>query len=79
MKSKKKIDLIAEILDRYDEHVCFYCGSTLNGFLEEDDYDPGYSDDWCPNCCKNIDPDDDWEEACLLAIDKVIHDKPFKP
>ena len=79
MNSKKKIELISEIIDRYDDHVCFYCGSTLNGDMENDDYDDGYSDDWCPDCCKGIDPDNDWEDACLYAIDKVIHDEKFKP
>ncbi|MFX0058068.1 MAG: hypothetical protein ACFE85_16290 [Candidatus Hodarchaeota archaeon] len=79
MKPKQKIDLISDILDRYDEGVCFYCGSTLNGDLEADDYDDGYSDDWCPDCCENIDPHNNWEEVCIEAIDKVIHDNPFKP
>jgi hypothetical protein len=79
MNSKKKVILISEILDRYDDGVCLYCGSTLNGDLEDDDWDEGYSDDWCPDCSKNIDPNNDWEEACLEAIDKVIHDQPFKP
>ena len=37
------------------------------------------SDDWCPECCKEITLSEDWEEACLGAIDKVIHDNPFKP
>ncbi len=79
MNSKKKVILISEILDRYDDGVCLYCGSTLNGDLEDDDWDEGYSDDWCPDCSKNIDPNNDWEEACLEAIDKVIHNQPFKP
>jgi len=79
MISKKKVELISEILDRYDDGVCLYCGSTLNGDLEDDDWDEGYSDDWCPDCSRNIDPDNDWEEACLEAIDKIIHDQPFKP
>jgi hypothetical protein len=78
MKAKDKVILIDKILDRYDEGVCFYCGSTLNRDFEGDDYDEGYSPDWCPNCCRNIDPHDDWEQACLDAIDKVIHDEPFK-
>ena len=59
MNSKKKVILISEILDRYDDGVCLYCGSTLNGDLEDDDWDEGYSDDWCPDCSKNIDPDND--------------------
>jgi hypothetical protein len=46
--------------------------------LESDDFDDGYSDDWCDNCAKEIDPHDDWEEACLIALDKIIHDQPFK-
>ena len=79
MNAKKKIELISEILDRYDDGVCFYCGSTLNGDMEVDDFDEGYSDDWCPNCSESIDPDDDWEEACLVAIDKVISGKKFEP
>ena len=79
MKSRKKIELINEILDRYDDGTCFYCGATLNGDLEADDFDDGYSADWCPDCCKNVDPNDDWEEVCLDAIDKVIHDSPFEP
>ncbi len=78
MNAKKKIKLISEVLDRYDEGVCFYCGSTLNGDLEADEFDDGYSPDWCPDCCKNIDPHDDWDEACLDAIDKVIHNDPFE-
>ncbi|MFX1448278.1 MAG: hypothetical protein ACFFCG_09085 [Promethearchaeota archaeon] len=78
MNNRKKVELIAEILDRYDDGECLYCGGTLNGDLENDDFDDGYSDDWCDNCSKEIDPHDDWEEACLMAIDKVIHDKPFK-
>jgi hypothetical protein len=78
MKAKKKLDLITKVLDRYDEGVCFYCGSTLNRDFEADDYDTGYSPDWCPNCCRNIDPSDNWEQACLDAIDKVIHDEPFE-
>jgi len=57
MKAIYKIKLISEILDRYDEGTCLYCGSTLNGDLEADEY----------------------EEECLEAIDKVIHDRPFKP
>ncbi|MFX1314061.1 MAG: hypothetical protein ACFFHD_15855 [Promethearchaeota archaeon] len=79
MNTKKKIELISEIIDRYDDGVCFYCGSVLNGDMENKDYDDGYSDDWCPECCKSIDPNDDWEDACLNAIDKVIHDEKFKP
>lgn len=79
MNSKKKIKLISEILDRYDDGVCLYCGSTLNGDMEDGEWDEGYSDDWCPDCSKNIDPDNDWEEACMEAIDKIIHDQPFKP
>jgi hypothetical protein len=78
MKARRKVKLISEILDRYDEGVCFYCGGALNRDFEADDYDDGYSPDWCPNCCKNIDPNDDWDQACLEAIDKVIHDEPFK-
>ncbi|NHJ23532.1 MAG: hypothetical protein EAX89_03085 [Candidatus Lokiarchaeota archaeon] len=78
MNSRKKVELISEILDRYDDGVCLYCGSTLNGDMEEDDWDEGYSDDWCPICSENIDPNDDWDEACIEAIDKVIHDEPFK-
>ena len=62
----------------YDEGVCLYCGGTLNRDFEGDEYDEGYSPDWCPNCCKNIDPYDDWDQACLDAIDKVIHDEPFE-
>ena len=79
MNGKKKIELISKIIDRYDDGVCFYCGSTLNGDMENDDYDEGYSDDWCPYCCKSIDPDDDWEDACLKAIDKVLHNAKFIP
>jgi hypothetical protein len=79
MNSKKKIQLIAEILDRYDDGACLYCGSTLNGGMESDDFDEGYPDDWCPDCSESIDPDNDWDEACLLALDKVIHDKKFVP
>jgi hypothetical protein len=78
MKARQKVELISKILERYDEGVCLYCGAMLNGDLEADDRDDGYSDDWCPDCCKNIDPEDNWDEACLEAIDKVIHDKPFK-
>lgn len=79
LNNEKKVKLISEILDRYDDGVCLYCGGTLNGDLESDDFDEGYSEDWCDNCAKEIDPYDDWEEACLLAIDKVIHDKEFEP
>jgi len=32
--------------------------------IEADDFDGGYPDDWCPNCCESIDPNDDWEETC---------------
>ncbi len=45
--------------------------------MEADDFDGGYPDDWCPDCCESINPNDDWEEACLEAIDKIIHDKKF--
>jgi len=79
MRAKKKIELIESILERYEEGLCLYCGSTLNGDLEGSEFDGGYSEDWCPNCCKNIDPHDDWEDACLDAIDKIIHDEPFEP
>ena len=79
MNLKKKIDLILKILDRYDDGTCLYCGSTLNGDMEGDDFDSGYPEDWCPDCCESIDPDDNWEDATLKAIDKVIHDKKFKP
>lgn len=79
MSVKKKIEFILEIVDRYDDGVRFYCGSTLNGDMEGKDFDSGYPEDWCPECCENIDPDDDWEDACLTAIDKVIHDEKFKP
>ena len=79
MNAKKKIELILGIVDRYDDGVCFYCGSTLNGDMEGEDFDSGYSEDWCPDCCETIDPHDDWEQACLEAIDKVIHNKKFKP
>ncbi|MHA2005719.1 MAG: hypothetical protein ACXABO_02325 [Promethearchaeota archaeon] len=77
MNLRKKVELVSKILDRYDEGSCLYCGTTLNGDLE--DFDEFYSDDWCPDCCENIDPDDNWEDACLKAIDKVIHDEKFKP
>jgi len=77
MKAKKKIELISEIIERYDEGSCLYCGSTLNGDFDE--FDEFYSDDWCPDCSKNIDPNDDWEGACIKAIDKVIHEEKFKP
>jgi len=79
MNAKKKIELIFEVLDRYNDGVCFYCASPLNGDMEADDYDSGYPDDWCPDCCENIDPNDDWEEACLLVVDKIIYDEKFKP
>ncbi|MFX0165079.1 MAG: hypothetical protein ACFE9V_07130 [Candidatus Hodarchaeota archaeon] len=79
MNAKKKINLISEILDRYDDGVCFYCGSILNGDMEAEDFDEGYPEDWCPDCGESIDPDNDWEEACLLAIDKIINDKKFEP
>lgn len=79
MNSKKKIQLISEVLDRHEDGVCLYCGSTLNGDMEGEDFDSGYAEDWCPDCCENIDPNDDWEDACLNAIDKVIHDEKFKP
>jgi hypothetical protein len=79
MNSIKKIQLISEILDRYDDGVCLYCGSVLNGDLEVDDFDDSLPDDWCPNCSESIDPNDDWEDACLKAIDKVIHDMKFIP
>ena len=79
LNNRKKVELISEILDRYDDGECLYCGGTLNGDLESDDFDDGYSEDWCDNCAKEIDPHDDWEEVCLLAIDKIIHDKEFKP
>jgi hypothetical protein len=78
MKDKQKIELILEILERYEEGTCFYCGSTLNGDYEFEDRDEGYSDYWCPNCCKDIVSNDDWEKACLDAIDKVIHDQKFE-
>ena len=78
INNRKKVEVIAEILDRYDDSECFYCGGTLNGDLESDDFDDGYSDDWCSDCSKGIDPNDDWEEACLNAIEKIIHDVPFK-
>ncbi|MFW9822667.1 MAG: hypothetical protein ACFFE4_07025 [Candidatus Thorarchaeota archaeon] len=77
MKDKNKIELIVEIIDRYDEGSCLYCGSILNGDLEE--YDEFQSNDWCPDCSKNIDPENDWDGACIKAIDKVIHDEEFKP
>ena len=79
MKDKKKIELILEVLERYEEETCFYCGSILNGDYEFEDRDDAYSDDWCPDCCKDIAPNDDWEEACLDAIEKVIHDQKFEP
>ncbi|MHA1913637.1 MAG: hypothetical protein ACW986_05925 [Promethearchaeota archaeon] len=79
MNAKKKVQLISEILDRYDDGACLYCGSTLNGGMESEDFDEGYPDDWCPDCSESIDPDNDWEEACLLAVDKVIHDEKFVP
>lgn len=79
MNSRKKIESILEIIDRWEEGTCFYCGSMLNGDMEADDFDDGYPDDWCPNCCESIDPNDDWEDACLEAIDKVIHDNIFEP
>jgi hypothetical protein len=77
MKAKKRIELVSEIIERYDEGSCLYCGGTLNGDLE--DFDEFYSDDWCPDCCEDIDPDGDWEGACIKAIDKVIHEEKFKP
>jgi hypothetical protein len=78
MKAKGKITLITKILDRYDEGVCFYCGGTLNRDFEANDYDDGYSGDWCSTCTSNIDPYDNWDQACLDAIDKVIHDEKFE-
>ncbi|MBY8985633.1 MAG: hypothetical protein KGD65_11225 [Candidatus Lokiarchaeota archaeon] len=77
MNAKKKIEVISDIIERFDEGSCLYCGSTLNGDLE--DYDEFYGDDWCPDCCENIDPDKDWDSACIKAIDKVIHEEKFKP
>ena len=77
MKAKIKIEVISVIFERFDEGRCFYWGSTLIGDLE--DYDEFYADDWCPDCCENIDPDKDWDGACIKAIDKVIHEEKFKP
>jgi hypothetical protein len=79
MRERKKIELIAEILERYGEGTCFYCGSVLNGNMEAYDRDEGFDDDWCPNCCESVDPNDDWDEACINAIEKVIHDQEFVP
>ena len=31
MKAKKKIEVISDIIERFDEGSCLYCGSTLNG------------------------------------------------
>lgn len=45
MNSKKKIELILKIIDRWDDGVCFYCGSTLNGDMEGEDFDSGYPED----------------------------------
>ncbi|KKN27581.1 hypothetical protein LCGC14_0863180 [marine sediment metagenome] len=77
MNAKNKIKLIFEILDRYEDGSCLYCGNTLKGDLEE--FDEFYSNDWCPDCTASIDPDDNWEETCLNAISLVIQDKKFKP
>ena len=79
MKAKKKIELINEILERYEEEKCFYCGSTLNGDFDPENRDDGYSEDWCPNCCEEINPNNEWDEVCLEAIIKVINDEKFKP
>lgn len=79
MNSKNKIKLISDILERYDDSVCLYYGATLNDDLDSDDFDNGYHEDWCPDCCEIIDLDDDWEDITLRAIDKVIQDKKFEP
>ena len=79
MKDRKKIELITEILERYDEGTCLYCGSVLNGDMEAYDRDDSFDDDWCPNCCESIDPNNDWDGACITAIEKVIHDQEFVP
>ena len=79
MKDGKKIEIIAEILDRYDEGSCLYCGSVLNGDMEANDRDEGFDDDWCPNCSKSIDPHNDWDGACIEAIEKVVNNKKFVP
>ena len=47
--------------------------------MQNEDFDEGYSDDWCPDCSESIDPNEDWEEACLFAIEKVIQGKKFEP
>lgn len=33
--------------------------------MEVDDFDGGYPEDLCPDCCESIDPNDDWEDATL--------------
>jgi hypothetical protein len=79
MKASKKIELIDLILERYDDGVCFYCGGVLNGDLEGPDFNEFEGNDFCNYCGGYVDKRRNWEESCLDAIDKVIHDEDFKP
>ena len=52
MNAKKKIELIDNILERWEEKSCFYCGGVLNGNMADDDYDDMNSDTYCQYCGK---------------------------
>ncbi len=79
MNAKKKIELIDNILERWEEISCLYCGGTLNKDMADEDYDDMNSDTYCQYCGKDIDPYDDWDNECLKAIEKVLNNERFKP
>jgi hypothetical protein len=79
MRDRRKIETIDKVLARWDEGTCLYCGSVLNGYLTNDDYDDMKSKTWCPNCAQDIDPYDDWDEVTVDAIRKIVNEEDFSP
>ncbi len=79
MNAKKKINLIDQILERWEEGTCFYCGGILNGNMIDEDYDDMNSDTYCQYCGKDVDPYDEWDNNCLNAIEKVMKNERFTP
>jgi hypothetical protein len=79
MRARRKIEMIDKILARWDEGTCLYCGSVLNKYRIGDDYDDMRSETWCPNCAKDIDPYDDWDEVTIDAMRKIIDEEDFTP
>ncbi|MFX1363331.1 MAG: hypothetical protein ACFFCE_18910 [Promethearchaeota archaeon] len=75
MNSKKKIQLISNVLYIYDDGIYLYCRNMFNGNLKGDSLGCGYPVDLCHDYNEFTYPNGNWEDISLITIDKIIQDK----